>query len=136
MRALLPLLLIVLSSARSDAAQPGPACPPEARPPSPREIEDGKKNAKDRGFLWRARKDGRTSYLYGTIHVGKMEWMFPGPEVLGAVRASDLVALELDALDPDVLRRLQAGAARKPEHALPESLNQRLRAQEIGRAHV
>ena len=75
------------------AAQQPSVCPPAARPPSSAEIEAGTKAARDRGFLWRATKDGRTSYLYGTIHVGRIEWMFPGPRVMAAVRASDLVAL-------------------------------------------
>ena len=129
MRAFLSVLVTVLSAAISDAAQTPPACPPEARPPSSQEIENGMKNARDRGFLWRVSKHGRTSYLYGAIHVGKMEWMFPGPEILRAIRASDVMALELDIVDPDILQRLQAGAALKKERGLPDALNQRLRAQ-------
>lgn len=111
------------------AVGPSPTCPPEARPPSPAQMEEGRKNARDRGFLWRATRDGRTSYLYGTIHVGRVEWMFPGPEVMRAVRASDVVALELDVLDPALAMRLQRGMALKPEHDLPEALKERLRAQ-------
>ena len=108
---------------------PPPTCPPEARPPTPAQMKEGMKNARDRGFLWRATKDGRTSYLYGTIHVGRVEWMFPGPELLRAVRASDVVALELDVLDPALARRLQRGMTLKPEHDLPKPLKERLRAQ-------
>ena len=55
--------------------------------------------------------------------------MFPGPEVLRAARASDVIALELDVLDPDIVERLQAGMARRPDRALPEALRMRLRAQ-------
>lgn len=108
---------------------PSPTCPPEAQPPSPAQMEEGMKNARDRGFLWRATKDGRTAYLYGTIHVGRVEWMFPGPELMRAVRASDVIALELDVLDPALSRRLQQGMALKPEHDLPKALKERLRAQ-------
>lgn len=122
-------LLILLGSVLLQAAQAPSTCPPEARTPSPAQVEEGTRNARDRGFLWRATKDGRTSYLYGTVHVGKMDWMFPGPEVLRAVRSSDVVALELDILDADLVRRLQAGTARKPDQALPEALNLRLKAQ-------
>jgi len=127
MMVILPALVVALSGARLTEARP--TCPPEARPPSAVQIEAGLKSARDRGFLWRATRDGRTSYLYGTVHVGKMDWMFPGPEVAGAARASDVIALELDVLDPDILERLQAGTAKKPDRALPEALNQRLRAQ-------
>jgi uncharacterized protein YbaP (TraB family) len=111
------------------AAQGAATCPPEARQPSPAQVEEGTRNARDRGFLWRATRDGRTSYLYGTVHVGKMDWMFPGPEVLKAARSSEVIALELDILDPDVTKRLQAGMAARPDRVLPETLRLRLRAQ-------
>lgn len=87
------------------------------------------KRAHDRGFLWRADKDGRTSYLYGTVHVGKREWTFPGPAVLKAVRAANVIALELDVLDPAQNRRVQEGMALRPEHHLPPALTERLRTQ-------
>lgn len=106
-----------------------PACPPEARPPSPEQIAEGMKNGRDRGFLWKATKDDRTSYLYGTIHIGRVEWMFPGPEILRAVRESDVIALELDMLDPALALRLQQGMAPRPGHDLPPALKDRLRAQ-------
>src|SRR5688572_22905213 len=59
--------------------------------------------ARDRGMLWRIEKGGRTSWLYGTIHAARMEWLVPGPAVTGAMQASDVVALELDISDPKVL---------------------------------
>ena len=119
---ILPALLIALAQAPA-------ACPPEALQPTAAQIEEGTRNARDRGFLWRATKDGRTSYLYGTMHVGKLAWMFPGPEVSKAARSSDVIALELDILDPDITGRLQAGMTRRPDRALPEALNRRLRVQ-------
>ncbi len=125
MTSLLPALLLALSVSPQAAS----TCPPEARPPSPAQLEEGTRNARDRGFLWRATRDGRTSYLYGTIHVGKMDWMFPGPEVLRAVRSSEVIALELDLLDPEVSRRLQEGMAKAPGRGLPDALRLRLRAQ-------
>jgi uncharacterized protein YbaP (TraB family) len=122
-------LVLALWTGLAGATQVASTCPPQAKPPSPAQIEEGLKNAKDRGFLWRVTRDGRTSYLYGTMHVGRWDWMFPGPEIMRAVRESDVIALELDILDPDIVQRLQAGTAKKPERALPEALNQRLRAQ-------
>ena len=53
---------------------------------------------------------GRTSWLYGTVHVARLPWMFPGPAVVKALNASRTVALELDMLDPDIARRLSAAA--------------------------
>jgi uncharacterized protein YbaP (TraB family) len=58
-----------------------------------------------------------------------MDWVFPGPEALRAARASDVIALELDVLDPDIAGRLQAGMAPRPDRALPEGLRLRLGAQ-------
>jgi uncharacterized protein YbaP (TraB family) len=123
------VIAIVLSTGLAGTAQDPSTCPPEARAPSPAQIANAVRTARDRGFLWRLSKGDRTSYLYGTVHVGKQEWMFPGPEVLAALRSSATVALELDMLDPDLVGRLQQGVALRLDHALPETLNARLRAQ-------
>ncbi len=109
-------------------AQPA-SCPPAATPPTAAQRQHGQRSAQDHGFLWRIRKDGRTSYLYGTVHVAKLAWMFPGPTVSAALKASDTVALELDALDPDVQRRMATGSAATPDAALPAALQQRLNRQ-------
>jgi len=86
-------------------------------------------NAQDRGFLWRISKEGRTSFLYGTIHVAKPEWMFPGPNVMDAIRSADTVALELDMSNEDISRRITRGMAEMHSEVLPESLERRLRQQ-------
>jgi len=105
------------------------ACPPQAQAPTPEQAQAGMKSARDRGFLWRIRKNGRTSYLYGTVHVGKLDWMWPGAAVLEAVRSSDLIALELDLLDPDVIQRLHAGMAPRPDRPLSAALAERMKTQ-------
>lgn len=106
-----------------------PACPPAARAPTPEQMQQGLRDARDRGFLWRLRKDGRVSYLYGTVHVARMDWMMPGPGVMAALRASEVVALELDVLDPGIQERLRAGMALRPGPGLPDALAERLRQQ-------
>ena len=111
-------------------AQPANAsCPPTAQVPTAEQAQAQLRDARDRGFLWRVQKDGRSSYLYGTIHVARVEWMIPGPQVMAALRASDVVAVELDLLDPAMMATLQTAAAPKPEQALPAALDARLRAQ-------
>ena len=123
--AFVPALLLGFGApARADGA-----CPPTARAPSAEQAQAGTRNARDRGFLWRLRKDGRTSYLYGTVHVAKMDWMVPGPTLMNAMRASDLIALELDVLDPEIMERLRAGMALRPDRALSGELAERLKAQ-------
>ncbi|MDZ7939039.1 MAG: TraB/GumN family protein [Rhodoferax sp.] len=77
-------------------------------------------------MLWRIRKDGHDSYLYGTLHVGRSLWIAPGPKLAAALRASDALALELDPLDPQVQATMRASLAQRPEVALPAALRQRL----------
>lgn len=129
MRVFLRALLVVLSASFANSAETPKTCPPVAQSPSPEQVALGMKAARDRGFLWRVTRDERTSYLYGTIHVGRLEWLFPGPEVLRAVRASDVIALEIDILDPEMGQRLRAGIAPKPGQSLPAPLKERLLAQ-------
>lgn len=117
--------------AASAASTAGPAdCPPDPAPVSADELAAGMREATDGGLLWKATKDGRTSYVYGTIHIAQRAWMFPGPHVLAAMRASDVVALELDPTDPDIVARLQRAIAPRPgSPELPAPLAARLRAQ-------
>jgi uncharacterized protein YbaP (TraB family) len=104
-------------------------CPAAAQAPTQAEVEAGMKAARDRGFLWRIRKDGRTSFLYGTVHVGRAAWAYPGPRLSEAVRASSTVALEMDMLDPVIVQAMQAGLAEAPRRPLPAALEARLKAQ-------
>ncbi|MEW5903635.1 MAG: TraB/GumN family protein [Pseudomonadota bacterium] len=118
------LLLIALP------ALAAPICPPPPTQPSPAAVQEAMQHARDRGFLWRISKDGRDSWLYGTIHVAKFDWMFPGPQVMQAVQDSGVLALELDMLDPDIRQRMAAGMrAVDAAPALPPELVRRLREQ-------
>jgi uncharacterized protein YbaP (TraB family) len=105
------------------------ACPPAAINPTPEMMQAAMLNARDHGFLWRISKDGRASYLYGTIHVAKFDWMFPGPRVIQALRETDTVALELDMSDADIRGRIVQVMASLPGAALPEPLVKRMRQQ-------
>ncbi len=95
-------------------------------PLSAERFEAGLREASDHGFLWRLVKNGRTSYLYGTIHAARLEWMFPGPRITAALAASDVLALELDVLDSDIQARLAASARAAPEERLAAPLQQRI----------
>jgi uncharacterized protein YbaP (TraB family) len=118
-------LAMIPAWCRADAV----SCPPAPQPPTLEAVQAAMRSAHDHGFLWRLSKDGRTSYLFGTIHLAKFEWAFPGPQVMAAVRASDTVALELDLFDPDLRARLAEATAAMPRTALPPSLTERLRRQ-------
>jgi len=127
-------LLAVFFAAAPLAGYPQAApsdCPPQAAPLTPDQVEAGMKAAEDRGFLWRVSRDGRVSYLYGTIHLARLAWVFPGPTIVEAIRDSDAVALELDVLDAEVQRRLQLAMSRNregsgPAAALPAALADRV----------
>jgi uncharacterized protein YbaP (TraB family) len=92
-------------------------CPP----PLPNPSDNG--TPRDRGLLWKATRDGRALYLYGTLHVGKPQWKRLGPATAAALKASDTLALEVDPNDPDVLKAMNE--LRHPREVPPE-LQQRL----------
>jgi uncharacterized protein len=123
LRCLLPALWCV--QVVSQAAAPA-SCPPQATPPTPEQLQTGARHAQDHGFLWRIAKDGRESYLYGTIHVAKFDWAFPGPTVQKALHASDTIALEIDLTDPDVQSRFSAAMQAHPGPQLPPALRTRI----------
>lgn len=105
-------------------AQPTPSCPPAVEPPSFEHMSP--ERSIDHGFMWRIQKSGRTSYLYGTLHVAMHDWAYPGSTVVSAIKTSDVVALELDVLDPAITRRILAGMAPRPQDAVDDALRARI----------
>ena len=101
-----------LASAQAPATPPTPPtnCPPQIQPPTPEQLQAAARNASDHGLLWRIVRDGNTSYLFGTIHVGKLEWVMPGPKIRAALMAVDTIALEIDPLDPDMAARMASAS--------------------------
>ena len=84
-------------------------------------------------MLWRLQRDGRTSYLYGTLHLGRPAWAQPGPQVAAALARSQVLALELDLNDPSLARQMAALVPAQPTVAEtteppPPALAQRLAA--------
>ena len=102
----------------------GPGCPPLPQAPTTEQVEAARKAARDRGLLWKITRDGASSHLYGTVHVGKLEWSLPGPKLGAALGASTTIALEIDPTDPTLAGRMSAPAASAP--ALSAELQQRL----------
>lgn len=124
-RGALAALLATLLCASASAQAPVD-CPPEAKQPSPEQLRAGVRGASDHGFLWRISKDGRSSWLFGTLHVAKLEWDFPGPAQRDALAQSDTMALEIDLLDPAMQRRMAQALAAQVKTPLPAALQQRL----------
>lgn len=127
MRKKFPVLfaLLLLASEFAHAA-----CPPTAEVPDSEEIQAAVRFAKDRGFLWRLRRDGHESYLYGTLHIGRLAWAMPGPTMRTALRATDTLAVELDISDPQALSPLTQMAPLDPplSAALQQRLDEQIRA--------
>ncbi|MFY9511657.1 MAG: TraB/GumN family protein, partial [Rubrivivax sp.] len=108
---LLRALLIVTLAGPAAAA----TCPPTPEPPTPAQLQAARQQ--DRGLLWKLQRDGRSSWLYGTLHVGKAEWMTPGPRVAAALAGSAVLALEIDPTDRSTQGDLAAADGDTP--ALP-----------------
>lgn len=113
----------------SAAAQDTAACPPEQPAPTAAEISAAQTNPRDRGLLWRITRQGRSSYLYGTLHVGRWAWTVPGPQVARALKDADVLALEIDPADPQA----QQLPAAFPQVDVTPALQERL-AEAIKRA--
>ncbi|CAD5370325.1 conserved exported hypothetical protein [Rubrivivax sp. A210] len=113
------LALALLAWAIDATAAEAPRCPPTVTATA----TDATAPARDRGLLWRITRDGRASYLFGTLHVGKPGWRRFGPQVSAALRAVDVLALEIDPGDPDLLKAM---AELRPPQDLPPALQQRL----------
>lgn len=101
-------------------------CPPVAQPLNEPLFQAAAAQAKDHGLLWRISKGGHSSYLYGTLHVGRAAWMAPGPLLRDALQATDTLALELDPLNPDMQREMAAGLAQMKLRPLTAALRARL----------
>jgi uncharacterized protein YbaP (TraB family) len=115
--------LLALGAAAQTPGATDP-CPPSLQPPTTEQVQAARKSTRDRGVLWKITRDGATSHLYGTVHVGKLDWAIPGPNLGAALGASDTIALEIDPTDPALAARMTMPAAAAP--ALPPALQQRL----------
>ncbi len=82
-------------------------CPPPVQVPTPEQVREAQANAKDRGLLWSLTKDGRTSYVFGTMHIGSLNTSLPGPSLIKALRATNKIVMELNLTDTNELATLQ-----------------------------
>lgn len=108
-------------AAPMSSAVPTSSAVPVACPPAIDHREPAV--AADRGLLWRISRDGRSSYLFATLHVGRPAWRTFGARTEAALRETDALALEIDPGDPAVAADL--GAPPAPP-ALSPPLVQRL----------
>lgn len=102
-------------------------CPPPAPVPSRALLADAQRQAADRGLLWRIHRDGRDSYLYGTLHAGRPQWLALGPRTDAALARSGALALEVNPTDPEVVAALRAASQVRGARSLPDELDHALR---------
>jgi len=112
----------------AQAQSPGTACPPAVLPLA---EAPGEQSAapQDVGLLWRLQRDGRTSYLYGSMHIGRPAWSRPGPALQEALQKVDVLALELDGSDSRTQAALARSSRADKNAALPPPMQARLDAQ-------
>lgn len=80
----------------AQASNPAVGCPPPPMPLEQQMAYIAQAPARDAGFLWRIEKSGRTSWLYGTMHLNHIDFAKPGPQVMAGVRSSDVLAVEIN----------------------------------------
>ena len=104
------------------------ACVPAPIALTSAEIQQRKATAIDHGYLWKISKQGRTSWLYGAIHVNRLSAAFPGPKMRQALQQSQVIVLELDMKDAATQAKLaQLGAQGAGQ--IPPKLKARLKVQ-------
>lgn len=102
------------------------ACPPAPTVPTPDRAAAWAASAPDRGPLWRISRGGHSSYLFGSLHVGKADWAYPGPALRQAWKETEVLAIELDPADVG-----PALAAMPRPEPLPPALARRVDAQAV-----
>ena len=95
-----------------------PAMPRVAEPPA----------ASPRPYLWRVERYGRTSHLFGTIHVGLDADAALGPAGCQALDGARRVFVEMDMTSLETVDEFTMGAIRRAEMPPDQSLRVLLRA--------
>ena len=119
-RALLLPVLFALFAGSAHAA-----CPPALALPSAEQAAVWAAQAPDRGLLWRISRGGHSSYLFGSLHIGKADWAYPGPALRQAWNETEVLAVELDPADVGPV----LAAMRQQAGAIAPALARRIEAQ-------
>jgi uncharacterized protein YbaP (TraB family) len=119
------LSVAIVAAAGTASAGQAAECPATAVPTA-QQTQIAERQARDRGFLWRIERNGKRSWLFGTVHVARFEWSFPGPQLAQALKQARVLALELDFSDPQALADALQAAAAAGSPTLPPALRARL----------
>lgn len=116
-----------------DTATPAITVPVQAKP-DPAEILRQMQAAPPRGLFYKISKNGRTAYLFGTIHVGKADFYPLDMATMQALVQSSELVVELDATQTDKMKAAIQHYAMLPapqtlDAILPPELGKRLQTQ-------
>lgn len=84
----------------------------------------------DRGLFWKVEKDGNISYLFGTVHVWRREWLPLHPGIEKAFADARTLAVELDPAKMDMagaVQQMMLGGNETLEGRLGKPLYERTR---------
>ena len=95
--------LSLTALAQTQLQSTGSSCPPPLMSLDQQMAHINDAPAKNAGFLWRVEKDGRTSWLYGTMHLNDIDHAKPGPQTMMGMRNSDVLAVEVNPYEPQTL---------------------------------
>ncbi len=120
--ALCPALVLLSSSAcvHTSSSSSEPAGP--TAPPAHGDSAAGKDTTLPHPFLWTLERDGKKSYLFGTVHVGVNAEKDLPPSVWNAFKKTPCFVMEADQSEMEP-RTLQAMATLPEGETLPASLS-------------
>lgn len=93
----IPMLALAQSQSSADS------CPPAPMPLEQQIAYVTNARELNAGYLWRIEKEGRTSWLYGTMHFNHIDYAKPGPLIRRSMFSSDVLAVEINFYAPPVI---------------------------------
>ncbi|KAF3997285.1 TraB/GumN family protein [Glaciimonas immobilis] len=77
-----------------------------AKDASTKSLNPATTSTRQGGALFKVQRDGHTTYLFGTIHVGSADFFPLAPAVMDALNQSSRIAIEIDTSDTQALNLL------------------------------
>ena len=88
----------------------------------------------DRGLIWKVEKNGRTHYLFGTVHGWKAQWLPLNSTIEKAFAEATTLAVEVDVANADMpalAQRMMLPAGATLEQRVGKSLYERTKAEAV-----
>jgi uncharacterized protein len=88
----------------------------------------------DRGLIWKAEKDGKTHYLFGTVHGWKAQWLPLNAAIEKAFADATTLAVEFDVAQADttvLARRMTLDGVETLERRIGKPLYERTKTEAV-----